>query len=249
MPPDIVENEEEIQEVEGEVEALSGGSKLVIWLVIGGLAVLFLPLYVISTTVKSTNTKLTTELANIQATLSATPVVDPAQQTLSAQFLDIQQQSKAVGSVSSTLIASHINWPNVMAAIGAYDTSQMTVNNVSQISTGIRISGQAKQEVVAMAYADMLRQSGLFDTVAVESINLQSILVTTTPVPTSTPSPTPTVTPPPATPETAVPAPPPQPTAKTQMTATPIPTIEVKVTEFIISVTIKKENAGDGRST
>lgn len=247
MPPDIEENEDELQDMEdGESEAPSGGSKIVIWLVIGGLAILFLPLYVISTTVKSTNEKLTTQLEDIQVTLSAPPHIEPVQQTLSSQFLDIQQQSKAVGSISSTLVASYINWPKVMAIIGAYDNDQMNVNNVTQISTGIRITGRAKQEIVAMAYADMLRQSGLFDTVAVESIDLQSVIITATSVPTSTPSPTSTVTPPPATPATSVPA---TATPKVQITPTTNPTMEIKVTEFIISVTVKKENAGDGRST
>jgi hypothetical protein len=230
-PTEIKENEVDVQEGEGENEAPSGGSKLVIWLVICGLAVLFLPIYVISTTVKSTNDKLSTELDSIQATLSATPPVDPMQQTLSAQYLDLQRQSKAVGSIRSTLMASHINWPTIMAAIGAYDTDQMAVNTVDQMATGIRISGRAKQEIVAMSYADMLRDTGLFDTVAVESINLQSVMITVTPSSTALPTAVATADP------------------KQKVTATPVPTMEIKVTDFIISVTIKKENATDGRST
>jgi hypothetical protein len=237
-PTDLEDDEVELQEGEGEGDAPArGGSKIVIWLVICGLAVLFLPLYVISTTVKNTNDKLSTDLDSIQATLSATPPVSSLQQTLSAQFLDMQNQSKAVGSIRSTLMASHINWPTVMATIGAYDTNQMAVNNVDQISTGIRITGRAKQEIVAMAYADMLRASGLFDTVAVESINLQSVIITVTPMATASPTPPPAIT--------ATPAPP----NRNQATATPVPTIEIKVTDFIISVTMKKETTADGRST
>lgn len=230
MPPtEIEENETELQEGEGEAPA--GGSKLVIWLVICGLAVLFLPLYVISTTVKTTNDKLSTDVNNIQATLSSTPPVAPVQQTLSVQLLDTQKQSKAVGSIRSTLMASYINWPTIMAAIGAYDTNQMAVNNVDQIAAGIRISGRAKQEIVAMAYADMLRDSGLFQTVAVESITLQSVLITVTPSSTIMPTAVATADP------------------KQRVTATPVPSIEIKVTDFIISVTMKKEIAPDGRST
>ena len=236
MPPDIEENEEIIDEVEDE--SPSGGSKIVVWLVIFGLAVLFLPLYIISTTVKSTNEKLSTGLEDVQAVLSATPAVPPAQQTLSAQFLSLQKQSQAAGSVSSTLIASYINWPTIMAAVGAYDPNQMNVNSVTQIVNGIRITGRAQQETIAMAYADMLRASGLFDVVAVESITLQSIMITATPMPTATPQPS--VTPVPTT----------APSGRTQQSAlTPMPTIELKVTDFIISVTIKKASAANGRST
>lgn len=238
MPPTDIEDIEDVSQ-ESEGEAPAGGSKLVIWLVICGLAVLFLPLYVISTTVKSTNLKLTTQLEGIQATLTAPAPVNPLKQTLSAQFLSIQSQSSAMGSIRSTLMASHINWPTIMAIIGAYDTNQMAVNNVDQIATGIRISGRAKQEIVAMAYADMLRASGLFETVSVESINLQSIMITATAMPTAIPSPIPAT-------EVATSQPAQN---KTQLTQTPVPTLEIKVTDFIISVTIKKENATDGRST
>jgi len=230
MPPTDVEmdNEEELQEGE---KATAGGSKIVIWLVICALAVLFLPLYVISTTVKKTNEKLTTDIENIQATLSAPAPVNPVKQTLSAQYLDMQNQSSALGSIQSTLLAAHINWPTIMATIGAYDTNQMAVNNVSQIASGIRITGRAKEEIIAMAYADMLRASGLFDVVAVESITLQSVIITVTPSNTAVPAAETTVDP------------------NQQMTPTPLPTAEIKVTDFIISVTIKKETATDGRST
>ena len=116
MPPtDIEDNEAELQEGEGEAPA--GGSKIVIWLVICGLAVLFLPLYVISTTVKSTNDKISSQLDDIQATLTAPPPINPVMTTLSAQFLDVQSQSKAMGSIRSTLMASHINWPTLMATM------------------------------------------------------------------------------------------------------------------------------------
>lgn len=229
MPPTDVEMENEESLQEGE-QAPAGGSKIVIWLVICALAVLFLPLYVISTTVKKTNEKLTTDIENIQATLSAPAPVNPVKQTLSAQFLDIQNQSSALGSIQSTLMATHINWPTVMATVGAYDINQMTVNSVVQIESGIRITGRAKEEIVAMAYADMLRASGLFDVVAVESITLQSVIITMTPS-------IPATLPPEATPDL------------NQIAPTPLPTAEIKVTDFIISVTIKKETATDGRST
>ena len=84
LPTDnAIDNEDQPQE--GEAPA-RGSSKLVLWLIICGLGVLFLPLYIISTTVKTTNEELTTELADIEATLSATPPVPAELQTLSAEF-------------------------------------------------------------------------------------------------------------------------------------------------------------------
>lgn len=227
LPTDNIDNEDEVQE--GEAPPRSS-NKLVLWLIICGLGVLFLPLYIISTTVKTTNEELTTELTNIEATLSATPPVDPKLQTLSAEFSDTQKQSQAVGSINSTLNNTYVNWPTVMAALGAYDLSQMSVTSVAQIDMGMRINGRATREIVAMAYADMLRETGLFETVAVESITLQSMFITATPAPTSS-------------------APTSEATVVTQPTIAPLATIEVKMTDFVISVTMKKAIANDGRST
>ena len=228
LPTDNIDNEEELQEGEAPPR---GSSKLVLWLIICGLGVLFLPMYVISTTVKTTNEELTTELTNIEATLSATPPIDPKIQTLSAEFSDTQKQDQAVGSINSTLNNTYVNWPTVMAALGAYDLGQMSVTSVSQIEMGMRITGRATREIVAMTYADMLRETGLFDNVAVESITLQSVFVTATPEPTTT---VPTGE---ATVDTGAPA-----------TIVPIPTIEIKMTDFIISVTVKKAIVNDGRT-
>lgn len=227
LPTDNIDNEDEVQE--GDAPPRSS-NKLVLWLIICGLGVLFLPLYIISTTVKTTNEELTTELTNIEATLSATPPVDPKLQTLSAEFANTQKQNQAVGSINSTLNNTYINWPTVMAALGAYDLTQMSVTSVSQIEMGMRINGRATREIVAMAYADMLRETGLFETVAVESITLQSVFITATPAPTSG-------------------APTSEATVVTQPTIAPLATIEVKMTDFIISVTMKKAIANDGRST
>lgn len=230
LPTDnTIDNEDELQE--GEAPA-RGSGKLVLWLIICGLGVLFLPLYIISTTVKTTNEELTTELTNIEATLSATPPVPPELQTLSADFSNTQMQSQTVGSINSTLKDSYINWPTVMAALGAYDLGQMSLTSITQIDKGMRITGRATREIVAMSYADMLRSSGLFDNVAVESITLQSIYITATPTPTTT---APTV-------EATV-------DNRSRATVVPVPTIEVKMTDFIISVTMKKATVNDGRST
>ena len=225
---EFIEDQDELQ---GD-EAPAGSSKIVIWLVLFGLMILFLPLYVVSTTIKSTNEKLTTELEGIQSTLDAPPLVDPAKESLSAQLADIQAQNQALESIRASLMSAYINWPSVMASISAFDPNQMTVGSVVQIESGVRITGRAQQEIIAMAYADMLRASNLFDTVAVESITLQSIFMTATPMPTVTPN---SAGGPTATPIDAA-------------NLTPEPTIELKLTDFIISVTIKKVNAGNGRS-
>lgn len=228
LPTDTVDNEDELQ----EGDAPPRSSKLVLWLIICGLGVLFLPMYIISTTVKTTNEALTTELTSIEQTLTAPAPIDPRIQTLSAEYSNTQKQSQAVGSINSTLKNTYVNWPTIMAALGAFDLGQMSVTSVTQIDSGMRITGRATREIVAMSYADMLRETGLFDNVAVESITLQSVFITATPSPTSeTPIVVPTVDP------------------RSRATAVPVETIEIKMTDFIISVIMKKATATDGRST
>ncbi|MBL8116399.1 MAG: PilN domain-containing protein [Anaerolineae bacterium] len=226
LPKDVAELDVDELELEEGEEGSSGGSKIVLWLIIAGLLVLFFPLYVVSTTIQSSTETLTSELSSIEMTLSATVPVNPTQKALEGQFASVQQQNQAASSLQSTLVAAHINWPRVMAAIGAFDINQMYLMEVTQTEMNIRISGRAQQEGFVMAYAELLRQSNLFEAVSVDSISMQDVMPTAT-----LPA---TALPPEATPNG---------TPVIEATAAPI-----RMAEFVISVTVKKE-AGDGRST
>lgn len=226
LPPGEIDQDDALQE--GDEAPPPRSSKLVLWLIICGLGVLFLPLYVISTTVKTSAEELALDVENISVTLSAPPPVNPTEVTLQAAFASVQSQSKAVDSINGALKDSYVNWPMVMAALGAYDTSQMSLNSVTQTDHVLRVTGRANRELVAMAYADMLRASGLFDDVAVESITLQSIFITATPSPTVEATLEATIEPNP------------------RATLAPVATVEVKMTDFVISMTMKKAIVNDG---
>ncbi|MBI5671455.1 MAG: PilN domain-containing protein [Chloroflexi bacterium] len=203
-----------------EQAAPGRSSRLILWLILVSLGILFLTLFLVSTTIKQDIPALETRLAEVQETLASTPPVPPEQQTLTANLLDLRGQEQVLESVRDNLTAQHINWPAAMAAIASYDPAQMSVTGLTQTDSQVIINGQANDEAVVIAYADSLRQSEQFNQVTVQSITLQTL-------PTSTPAPTPTLA---TTPDPAIPTLPP-----------PTPSPPVKVAAFVILVELKAQ--------
>jgi hypothetical protein len=216
--------EEEIAEAES---APQPRSRMAVYLIIVGLALLFLPLFLIANTIKEEGTTLAAELANIQVTLAVTPLVDPTEHALSNELMSVRQQSASVESIQATLSVGHMDWPSLMAVISAYDDTVMSVLDVSQSELGIVITGQAVDQSVVMAYIDMLRGSGVFDPVALEELSLQSLPI---PTATATPLPQPTVE---GTAEGSL--------APTEIPFTPTPVV---IANFRISLRVKAEQDG-----
>jgi hypothetical protein len=216
--------EEEITE---EESAPQPRSRMAIYLIIVGLALLFLPLFLIANTIKEENQTLAAELANIQITLAVTPLVDPTEQALSAELMSVRQQNASIESIQATLSVSHMDWPSLMAVISAYDDSVMSIIEASQSELGVVINGQAADQGVVMAYIDMLRASGVFDPVALEELSLQSLPI---PTATATPIPQPTVE---GITEGAL--------APTEIPFTPTPVV---IANFRISLRVKAEQDG-----
>jgi len=167
---------------EGDDSPASGGSRMVYWLIILGLGLLFLPLYLIATTIKDSSAELQTELDGLQATLAFTPPANPSEEALTSTLVFVRLEMAALESLQGTLVGMHINWPSVMAVIAAYEPVHMVINAVTQTGIAITIGGQADDPSVVSTYAEMLRTSGLFEEVAVGLINIE-ILPTPTPTP------------------------------------------------------------------
>lgn len=218
LPPNTGADEVEDNEESGEKP--NGSSRLVLYLVMGSLLILFVPLYFSATTIRTINVQMKASLEALQVTLSSTPPVDPKLGSLSSTLSAIQVQANALQSIGSTLEALHVNWPKIMAVVSSYNPDQMSVDAVAQSDKTITISGTANEETVVMAYAEMLRASGMFDPVAVEAISLRAI-------PTWTPAPAPTA-------EPGMPTP------------TPIVSLPSKVADFTISIVVKKVEVSDG---
>jgi hypothetical protein len=157
-------------------------SRIVRVLIIFSLLILFVPLYAVSTTVKSAQAELQAEFDSMTVKLSATPPVDPTREALLSGLNTVLEQNKMLGSVSATLVAFHIQWPQVMAAISAFDPAQMHITSIAQDNANIILNGQANAELVVMAYTDLLRLSDQFEEVQVQSLSSR-LLATPTPPP------------------------------------------------------------------
>jgi hypothetical protein len=175
-------------EEENESAPPRSGSRLASWLIIFGLGLLFLPLYLITSTIKDTTAELQTELDSLQATLSFTPPPNPSEEALNGTLAYVRLQDDALQSLEGTLVGIHIDWPAVMAIVGAYDPAHMGITAVTQNGSTIVIGGQADNQSTVSAYAEMLRTSGRFGQVDVGSITIE-VLPTPTPTPTATPVP------------------------------------------------------------
>jgi Tfp pilus assembly protein PilN len=169
LPPELDEINDYEETEEGEETAGSGG-KIVRWLVLLGIGILFAPLYLMGTTLKASKLPLQDELSGIQATLSATPSLDPTEQAMAGRLAELRSQINDLDSVQSTLSAAHIDWPSVMSIIASYDQGQMSVTGLAQTGSLLTLSGQANDENVIMAYANLLRQSNQLASVSIESI-------------------------------------------------------------------------------
>lgn len=193
-------------------------SRLILWLILLSLGVLFLTLFLVSTAIKQDIPALETQFASLQKTLASTPRVPPEEQTMTANLLQLQEQAQILKTAADGLSVQHIDWPAAMGAIAAYDPSRMGVTGLSQTERLVVINGQASDEAVVIDYADSLRQSEQFHQVTVQSITLQTL-------PTASPLPTPT------------PAATNDPAAPTLEPPTPAP--PVKMVAFVILVELK----------
>ncbi len=227
---------------ESEAPSTGGGSRFIVWIIIVALGLLFVPIYLIGSTITEGSTELQSTLDAAQATLAFTPPADPSEVAISATLDAVRQQSNTLSVLQSTLVALHINWPSVMSIIGNFDPSRMSLTGVAQTTPStITISGQADDQNTVTAYADMLRKSGLFDPVSIGAINMQAA-PTATPSPTPLPSPTPQATAAAATPQGTLQGTlPPAPTPVGTAGATPTP---ASIAIFQITVTIKTTSAG-----
>jgi Tfp pilus assembly protein PilN len=174
---ELDENEEEDSESSG------GSSRLVLWLIIAGLGILFVPLYLLSATLKDSKAPMETELADIQATLTITPPPNPTEQALRDTLLQLRGQAGELETLYDDLSANHIDWPAAMAVIANFDPAQMSLTGLLQAERRVTLNGRANDETIVMAYADMLRDSARFGEVKVQAI-AQVALPTPTPLPT-----------------------------------------------------------------
>lgn len=145
-------------------------SRLIIWLVVLSLGLLFVPLYLISDSLRQENVRLQTEATLIQQTLAVSPQPNSTEAALTDTLMQIQAQKGALEAIQPTLIAEHIPWSEVMFMLGSYDPNQLSITALSQSGNQLAVQGQAADQSQVMAYVESLKKSDLFADVVVQSM-------------------------------------------------------------------------------
>ena len=193
---------------------------MILWLGVLGLAILFIPLYLMANTLGSEVTQLEAEVMPLQTALASTPGPLPQAQELIVTLTAVHNQTDQMAAILSVLEAENVDWNAVMAAINVVDGSGIQLTGLEQSGDQLLIRGRAANEGFVTDYARQLETSGQFNQVVIQStVQVADPFFTPTPtplLPTATPTSAVTNTPRPTIAPTKVPVTP-RPTA----TATP----------------------------
>ena len=147
-------------------------NRLVLWLLVLSLSGFFVPLYLVSTTIEERTLAMATEVADLQATLVATLTPDPLEEELRSEFIDLQNQISTLASLNQSLDTINIDWPIVMSVVGRYNPIQLNITSLSQADKIVTLTGQATLESIVLGYVETLKESGTFEAVLIQSIEL-----------------------------------------------------------------------------
>ncbi len=209
---------EEIDSLE-ELEAPPLFRPMILWLGVLGLAILFIPLYLMANSLGGEVAQLEAEVVPLQTALAATPGPLPQAQEMIVTLTAVHNQTDQLEAILPVLEAENVDWNAVMAAINNVDGSGVKLTGIEQSDDQLLIHGRAANEDFVTDYVRQLETSGQFNQVVIQSI-----------VPVAEPFFTPTPTPslPTTTPTSAVTNTPRPTTAPTKAPVTPLPTATPK---------------------
>jgi len=181
---------------------------IILGLVVLGFAAFFLPLYLISTSVRDDNARLEVDLQSVQASLTKAYAPPADKQELLTTLNQLQTQAGEIEQAYTSITSGGTDWSAAMAIIKSYDPAQLALTSLTQTDKRVILNGRASSDVAVVAYASTLETSNLFSNVTIQSMrSIATPFVTPTsvgdesPDATLTPSEgiTPTLTPTPTT--------------------------------------------------
>lgn len=169
---------------------------LILWLIVFGLILLFVPLYLVAAAIGNNANQLQTELDQAQIALVSGPTPDLTTEAIQTQVSQVVDEASQLEAIQANLNTQQTDWPAVMAAINSYQNGPLTLTGLTQTENRLTISGAAADDTAVITYAQQLEASGLFARVIVQSIALlPTPQATPTLTPTFTLTPSPTVAP------------------------------------------------------
>lgn len=153
-----------------EPEAPRQFGPMTLWLGVLGLAILFIPLYLMSNTLGSEVTRLETELVPLQTALASTPGPPAQAQELIVTLTAVHSQTDQMSAVLPTLEAENVDWNAAMAAINDVDETGLALTGIEQSGEQLILRGRALNDGFVTDYARQLENSGQFAQVVIQSI-------------------------------------------------------------------------------
>jgi Tfp pilus assembly protein PilN len=150
-------------------------SRIILWLIVLCLSIAFVSLFLIASAIQKENIALSSELAEQEITLSATPIIPEDEQTARGSLLTVQQQANSLETLHNDLDEAYINLPDVMLSLSDYDLTRMRLTGMTQVGYQITLTGQAINEQVITAYLEQLRASDYFEVVEIHSITRRDL--------------------------------------------------------------------------
>ncbi len=144
--------------------------RLVVWLVAMSMAMLFVPLYLMSSTLQEDVIALETEYAQLSEALSLTPTPDAAAEDIRSNLLTLQSDTVLLTSTYDELANAGLDWFVVMDTLLQYERDAMLLTRVVQEEIGLLVEGTATNESAILRYVSTLRDAEVFNGVQVLSI-------------------------------------------------------------------------------
>ncbi|MCA9901953.1 MAG: PilN domain-containing protein, partial [Anaerolineales bacterium] len=143
---------------------------MTLWLGVLGLAILFIPLYLMANTLEGEVARMGSEIVPLQTALASTPGPPAQAQELIVTLTAVHQQTDQMDAILPTLAAENVDWNAAMNAINDVDGTGLALTSLEQNGNQLVIRGRAQNDGFVTDYARQLENSGQFSQVVIQSI-------------------------------------------------------------------------------
>jgi len=144
-------------------------TRLALWLAAAAVLSLAFPIYRAARVARSEATRLERRVERASATAAALSD-SSAVATSEGQLAVARSTSEALAGVRDAMATRHVDWVQILGAVGAFDPDSLAITGVAQEGRLLRVQGTAMDDTAVVAYVARLEASGLFSRVSVESI-------------------------------------------------------------------------------
>lgn len=142
-------------------------TQVVLWLVVLALAVVLIPLMLISGWVRNDVARLENELLAVQSALNTATTPSGEVARIRDEIARIDQ---LVSTMQTVTVSSGLNWPMITGAVVEYDPAVIELTSLTQTGKKVQITGRATNNDAVVRYQQALLKAGAFDDVVVISL-------------------------------------------------------------------------------